>query len=209
MADCSNSRLLADAARRRGDWRENLRLTLANPALWLLALSLGLLNAVRYGFLDWGLTHLKEVQGGRVDLNAVKIAVLCAVSWTVLAAVLTTMGVVEAEHGLHEQAQLALASDGQQVATSIDDWHELHQKAVLGLARMPGIQKVMADPAQPDVVVQAVNDNLRTAMDTYSDTGSFGLMGLDGLFRYSSDEGDFDNTTGGQRDFFRDSPVGQ
>ena len=41
----------------------NLCLTLTNPALWLLGISLGLLNACRYGFLDWGLTHLLEVQG--------------------------------------------------------------------------------------------------------------------------------------------------
>ena len=54
----------------------NVRLTLSNPSLWMLALSLCLLDAVRYGFVDWGLTHLKEVQGGRVDSNALKIAVL-------------------------------------------------------------------------------------------------------------------------------------
>jgi MFS transporter, OPA family, glycerol-3-phosphate transporter len=36
--------------------------TLTNPALWLLGLSLGLLNACRYGFLDWGVTHLMETK---------------------------------------------------------------------------------------------------------------------------------------------------
>lgn len=40
----------------------NLMVTLGNPALWVLAICLGLLNACRYGFLDWGLAHLKEVQ---------------------------------------------------------------------------------------------------------------------------------------------------
>src|SRR5262245_53478827 len=36
--------------------------TLMNPALWILGLSLGLLNACRYGFLDWGVTHLMETK---------------------------------------------------------------------------------------------------------------------------------------------------
>lgn len=44
--------------------RENLFLTLFNPALWLLGASLGLLNACRYGFLDWGVAHLMEIHGG-------------------------------------------------------------------------------------------------------------------------------------------------
>jgi sugar phosphate permease len=41
---------------------EVLLLTLSNPALWCLGLSLGLLNACRYGFVDWGIKHLIEVQ---------------------------------------------------------------------------------------------------------------------------------------------------
>jgi sugar phosphate permease len=41
---------------------EALYWTLYNPALWLLGLALGLLNACRYGFLDWGVTHLMEAQ---------------------------------------------------------------------------------------------------------------------------------------------------
>src|SRR2546425_8374941 len=87
---------------------------------------------------------------------AVKVAVLCAVSWTLLAAVLTSMGVIEARQGLREQAELALASDGQQVASSLDDWHTLHLKAVLGLAQLPAVKRAMADPTgQPDVVFQA------------------------------------------------------
>ena len=55
---------------------ENFLLTITNPRLWLLGLSLGLLNACRYGFLDWGLTHLKEVQETGVGSAAIKIAVL-------------------------------------------------------------------------------------------------------------------------------------
>ncbi len=39
-----------------------LLLTLSNFALWRLGIALGLLNACRYGFLDWGITHLLEVQ---------------------------------------------------------------------------------------------------------------------------------------------------
>lgn len=41
---------------------ETLYWTLYNPTLWLLGLSLGLLNACRYGFTDWGVTHLVETQ---------------------------------------------------------------------------------------------------------------------------------------------------
>lgn len=55
---------------------ENFWLTISNPSLWLLGLSLGLLNACRYGFLDWGLTHLKEVQDTGVGKAALKYAVL-------------------------------------------------------------------------------------------------------------------------------------
>jgi len=55
---------------------ENFGLTISNPSLWLLGLSLGLLNACRYGFLDWGLTHLKEVQETGVGKAALKYAVL-------------------------------------------------------------------------------------------------------------------------------------
>lgn len=55
---------------------QNFLLTITNPALWLLGLALGLLNASRYGFLDWGLTHLKEVQETGVGKAALKYAVL-------------------------------------------------------------------------------------------------------------------------------------
>ena len=56
-------------------WR-NIILTVTNPWLWFLALSLGLLNACRYGFLDWGLAHLIETQGGGIGRSALKYAVL-------------------------------------------------------------------------------------------------------------------------------------
>ena len=55
---------------------ENFLLTITNPSLWMLGISLGLLNACRYGFLDWGLTHLKEVQETGVGKAALKYAVL-------------------------------------------------------------------------------------------------------------------------------------
>jgi len=54
----------------------NLLVTLSNPALWLLAVSLGLLNACRYGFVDWGLTHLKEARGIGVGRAALNYAIL-------------------------------------------------------------------------------------------------------------------------------------
>ena len=55
---------------------DNLILTLTNPALWLMGLSLGLLNACRYGFLDWGLKHLTEVQRSTVGKEGLKFVVL-------------------------------------------------------------------------------------------------------------------------------------
>lgn len=62
----------------RHSWVENLVLTASNPALWLFGLSLGLLNACRYGFLDWGVSHLMKAQNigvGKATLNYVVLAV--------------------------------------------------------------------------------------------------------------------------------------
>jgi MFS transporter, OPA family, glycerol-3-phosphate transporter len=56
--------------------RENLVITLTNPGLWLVAVALCLLDACRYGFTDWGVTHLKEVQDATVSSAAFKYAVL-------------------------------------------------------------------------------------------------------------------------------------
>lgn len=55
---------------------KNLLATLSNPALWLLGFGLWLLDACRYGFIDWGVSHLMEVQGQSVDTAAFKYAVL-------------------------------------------------------------------------------------------------------------------------------------
>jgi sugar phosphate permease len=53
-------------------------LTLFNPALWLLGTSLGLLNACRYGFVDWGIKHLIDVQNIGVGKAALTFVVLAA-----------------------------------------------------------------------------------------------------------------------------------
>jgi sugar phosphate permease len=61
-----------------GSFVENILLTLSNPALWLFGLSLGLLNACRYGFLDWGVSHLMAAQKigvGKATLNYVVLAI--------------------------------------------------------------------------------------------------------------------------------------
>jgi sugar phosphate permease len=55
---------------------QNIRLTLTTPALWFLAVALGLLNACRYGFLDWGLTHLLEETDTTLGKAGLKYAVL-------------------------------------------------------------------------------------------------------------------------------------
>ena len=52
--------------------------TLYNPALWLMGLTLGLLNACRYGYFDWGVTHLvetREMPVGKAVLQYFVIAV--------------------------------------------------------------------------------------------------------------------------------------
>ena len=57
---------------------DGLYWTLYNPALWLMGLALGLLNACRYGFVDWGVTHLMETQKvgvGKAGLQYVVIAI--------------------------------------------------------------------------------------------------------------------------------------
>jgi sugar phosphate permease len=64
--------------RTRLPFRETLRLTLTNRDLWLLAVALGLLNACRYGYLDWGISLINEVQGGSVGKSAIKFAILPA-----------------------------------------------------------------------------------------------------------------------------------
>jgi sugar phosphate permease len=61
---------------RRGNAREVLFVTLTNPALWLLGLALGLLNACRYGFLDWGVTHLMETKQLQVDKATLQFFVI-------------------------------------------------------------------------------------------------------------------------------------
>lgn len=68
----------APAAAERGTWQANVAATLSNPRLWLLALALGLLNACRYGFLDWGVVHLMEVQDAGLGASALKNSVLPA-----------------------------------------------------------------------------------------------------------------------------------
>jgi sugar phosphate permease len=60
------------------DLATTLRLTLTNPALWVLGISLGLLDACRYGFIDWGLKHLTDVQGASVGGAALRYMILPA-----------------------------------------------------------------------------------------------------------------------------------
>ena len=54
----------------------NIVATLSNPALWFLGIGLWLLDACRYGFTDWGVSHLMEVQGQSVGAAAFKYAVM-------------------------------------------------------------------------------------------------------------------------------------
>ena len=66
------------ASRFKMSLTESLYWTLYNPALWLLGLSLGLLNACRYGFTDWGVKHLVDTQKigvGKATLQFFVIAI--------------------------------------------------------------------------------------------------------------------------------------
>jgi sugar phosphate permease len=65
-------------AESRSSLADGMYWTLYNPALWLMGLALGLLNACRYGFVDWGVTHLMETQKvgvGKAGLQYVVIAI--------------------------------------------------------------------------------------------------------------------------------------
>jgi sugar phosphate permease len=55
---------------------EVLYLTFTNPALWLCGVSLGLLNACRYGFLDWGVKHLMDTKQLGVDRATLQFFVI-------------------------------------------------------------------------------------------------------------------------------------
>jgi OPA family glycerol-3-phosphate transporter-like MFS transporter len=54
---------------------DSLRATLGNPRIWILALGLFGLDAVRYGFLDWAPGHLAEVHKTGALSAALKTAV--------------------------------------------------------------------------------------------------------------------------------------
>jgi len=64
------------SAASHGSWAVTVGQTLSNPRLWLLAIPLGLLNVCRYGFVDWGIAHLMEVQSSGVGVSALKYSVL-------------------------------------------------------------------------------------------------------------------------------------
>jgi sugar phosphate permease len=55
--------------------RVALTATLGNPRIWILALGLFGLDAVRYGFLDWAPGHLAEAQHSDAWASAMKAAV--------------------------------------------------------------------------------------------------------------------------------------
>jgi sugar phosphate permease len=78
--ETADSHLLTGTAahehRPRNSVWHNIWLTISNPALWLLGISLGLLDACRYGYLDWGLAHLTDVQETGVGVAGLKYAVL-------------------------------------------------------------------------------------------------------------------------------------
>jgi MFS transporter, OPA family, glycerol-3-phosphate transporter len=78
LADQPLSTLEVTEAVSRLSLGRNIAHTLSNPALWVLAVSLALLDACRYGFQDWGLSHLQEVQSGHIGMTAVKYAILPA-----------------------------------------------------------------------------------------------------------------------------------
>jgi len=53
-----------------------VRAALGNPRIWLFGIVLGAVDVVRYGFLDWAPTFVKEMQGVAIDSAALKAAVV-------------------------------------------------------------------------------------------------------------------------------------
>jgi diguanylate cyclase (GGDEF)-like protein len=143
----------------------------------------------------------------RLDLRnwplTVKASALGVSCWILLAAILTTLGYVRAEQGLRAQGEASLSSEGLLVANAIDGWHADNLTNIQTIASLPAVRMSIADPkAAAAGLGDVLNQILATAAASHDGTGSIGVMGLDGLFRFSSDSGDFDNTTGGKRDFF-------
>ncbi len=66
----------ATSARGRPPIAKTVMATLTNPSLWIFAVALGLLNACRYGFLDWGIAHLHEVREESVGKAGIKYMLL-------------------------------------------------------------------------------------------------------------------------------------
>lgn len=66
----------APPALERRSFVDVAKLTLTNRALWLLGVSLGLVNACRYGFLDWGISHLVTMQQIEIDKAGMQYVVL-------------------------------------------------------------------------------------------------------------------------------------
>ncbi len=78
-AEARKSRQQSGTAGRSASLGRNLAITFANPALWLLGIALGMLNANRYGYIDWGIKHLSEIHADvGLGANALKYAVLPA-----------------------------------------------------------------------------------------------------------------------------------
>ncbi|MFT4589860.1 MAG: OPA family glycerol-3-phosphate transporter-like MFS transporter [Candidatus Binatia bacterium] len=78
-SDSPDAQAGSASAKQETDWaqvRANIVLTLANKNLWILGAALGLLNACRYGYMDWGLTHILEQQGGSLSKAGLKYAIL-------------------------------------------------------------------------------------------------------------------------------------
>ena len=61
-----------EIARKSNGLRDTIKSTLQNRAIWTVALGLGFLNIVRYGFLDWAPTYFFEVQKAHISLAAFK-----------------------------------------------------------------------------------------------------------------------------------------
>jgi len=57
-------------------FRSTLKITLMNPAVWLIGLALLCLNIVRYGFMSWAPTYMFEEQGATISMAAFKTVAL-------------------------------------------------------------------------------------------------------------------------------------
>jgi methyl-accepting chemotaxis protein len=118
---------------------------------------------------------------------AAKIVGLCVGVAAALAVVLTALGYTAASHGLEQQAEAALLSDGLLVSNQVDAWNAKRLSEVQSLAALSAVQHVLehgerADPSD----VQNAQDAMNVLSTSGDDVLSFSLLDREGTIRLST-----------------------